>query len=114
MVRPSHWPRIGGLGGRLAGGRATILRSAWKDDVPADFNISVDSWSRRKAVYHDIGRAMRALLVTQCGLCVADSSRLTPHGFRHLLVTAGVQLAGAFRQMRPGNSGAPEPKFRDA
>ena len=43
-------------------------------------------------MYHDIGRAMRALLVTQCGLSVEDAIRLTPHGFRHLLVTAGVQL----------------------
>ena len=62
------------------------------DYVLAGFNISLNAWSPRKAVYHDIGRAMRALLVTQCGLSAEDATGLTPHGFRHLLVTAGVQL----------------------
>ena len=62
------------------------------DYVLAGFHISLDAWSPQKAVYNDIGRAMRALLVTQCGLSVADATRLTPQGFRHLLVTAGVQL----------------------
>ena len=35
---------------------------------------------------------MRALLVTQCGLTVEAAAELTPHGFRHVLVTAGTQL----------------------
>ena len=35
---------------------------------------------------------MRALLVTQCGLTVDAATELTLHGFRHVLVTAGVQL----------------------
>ena len=37
-------------------------------------------------------RVFRAMLGTQSGFSVAEASKFTPHGFRHVLVTAGAQL----------------------
>ena len=83
------------------------------DYVLAGVNISLDAWSRRTAVYHDIGRAKRALLAIHCWLSVKDSTRITPHGFRHLgNGGSSVAKAGPRRQVRPGYIGPLDPKLR--
>ena len=53
------------------------------------FNIALNSWLPRLATYHDLERALRVLLVTQCNLSVAAAAELTPHGFRHVTYGGG-------------------------
>jgi hypothetical protein len=62
------------------------------DYVLAGVNQALDAWAPRIATFNDVERVFRAMLCTQCGFSVAEASKFTPHGFRHVLVTAGAQL----------------------
>ena len=64
----------------------------WSDFVLAGVNQALDAWSPRIATYNDVKDVFRAMLWTQCGFSVAEAAKLTPHGFRHVLVSAGAQL----------------------
>ena len=62
------------------------------DYVLAGVNQALDAWSPRMATYNDVKHVFRAMLRTQCGFSVAEAAKSTPHGFRHVLVSAGAQL----------------------
>ena len=51
------------------------------DFVLSGFNNALDAWRPRAANYHDIERAMRALLVTQCGLTAEAAAEFHPTDF---------------------------------
>ena len=62
------------------------------DFVLTGVNRALDAWSPRMATYNDVKDVFRAMLCTQCGFSVAAAAELAPHGFRHILVSAGAQL----------------------
>ena len=55
-------------------------------------NGALDDWLPRLAAYSDIRRSLHFLLVVCCGMSVDEAVTFNPHGFRHILVTAGQQL----------------------
>ena len=55
-------------------------------------NGALDDWLPRPATYSDLRRSLHFLLVVGCGMSVDDAITYNPHGFRHILVTAGQQL----------------------
>ena len=67
------------------------------------------------ASYNDLERAFRAMLCTRCGISVAEAAKFTPHGFRNIMVSAGVQRGrqglvdtrglGALGDWTPGSIG---------
>ena len=62
------------------------------DFVLTGVNQALDAWYPRMATYNDAKGVFRAMLCTQCGFSVAAAAELAPHGFRHILVSAGAQL----------------------
>jgi len=62
------------------------------DYILAGFDASLGSWLPRRANFADVNRALRAMLVTQCGLSAQAAAAHTPHGLRGVLNTAGQQL----------------------
>lgn len=62
------------------------------DCYQAGFNASIDAWCQRRARIPYLGRALRAMLVTKCGLSTSDAALHGPHGCRWVLVTAGRHL----------------------
>ena len=55
-------------------------------------NSASDEWCKRPATYVDVRRMMHLMLIVYMGLPTEDSVGYTPHGFRHVLVTAAQHL----------------------
>ena len=56
-------------------------------------NASMDAWINRPAEYRDFSRAFHTLLMVYGGETPETVTTYTPHGCRHVQVTAGMQLA---------------------
>ena len=56
-------------------------------------NVAMDMWLPRPAEYRDFSRSFHTLLMTYGGETPASVIAYTPHGCRHVQVTAGTQLA---------------------
>ena len=56
-------------------------------------NSSMDAWLERPARYDDFARALHLLLMIHGGETPESVIEFTPHGCRHVQVTAGAQLA---------------------
>ena len=56
-------------------------------------NVTLDAWTNRPAVYHDFHRALQLMLMVYAGESPASVVEFTPHGCRHVQVTAATQLA---------------------
>mgnify|MGYP003324326614 CR=1 FL=1 len=78
---------------------APWLEELGKCDLPGpDFivmapNATLDDWLPRPAEYRDFSRALHLLLMLYCGETPESVVCYTPHGCRHVMVTAGTQLA---------------------
>jgi hypothetical protein len=55
-------------------------------------NATLDAWLPRPAEYRDFSRALHLLLMIYCGESPNSVVDYTPHGCRHVMVTAGTQL----------------------
>ena len=55
-------------------------------------NGAMDAWLPRPAEYSDARRALHLLLLLSCRLNAEQAVEYNPHGFRHILVSAGQQL----------------------
>jgi len=77
---------------------APWLKELAKCDLPGpDFiilapNATLDAWLPRPAEYRDFSRALHLLLMIYCGESPKSVVEYTPHGCRHVMVTAGTQL----------------------
>ena len=77
---------------------APWLEELAKCDLPGpDFiilapNATLDAWLPRPAEYRDISRALHMLLMLYGGETLESVIEYTPHGCRHVMVTAGTQL----------------------
>ena len=56
-------------------------------------NATLDGWINRPATYHDFSRSLHLLLMVYAGETPETVVNFTPHGCRHVQVTAGAQLA---------------------
>ena len=56
-------------------------------------NVGLTAWLRRPAEYRDFARAYHLLLMIYGGESPSSVVEYTPHGCRHVQVTAGAQLA---------------------
>ena len=56
-------------------------------------NVDLTAWLRRPAEYRDFARAYHLLLMVYGGESPSSVVEYTPHGCRHVQVTAGAQLA---------------------
>ena len=76
----------------------------WVDELHADGlpgpdylvkapNATLDGWLNRPATYHDFSRPLHLLLMVYAGETPETVINFTPHGCRHVQVTAGSQLA---------------------
>jgi len=55
-------------------------------------NVTLDAWLQRPAEYSDFSRALHLLLMVYAGETPQNVITYTPHGCRHVSVTAGTQL----------------------
>jgi hypothetical protein len=55
-------------------------------------NTAGDEWLPRAAEYSDARRMLHLVLMIYFGFSATDAVSYNPHGFRHILVTAGQQL----------------------
>ena len=75
-----------------------MARRAGKCSLPGpDFiilapNATLDAWLPRPAEYRDFSRALHLLLMLYGGEIRKSVVEYTPHGCRHVMVTAGAQL----------------------
>ena len=56
-------------------------------------NVAMNAWLPRPAEYRDFSRAFHTMLMTYGGETPASVVAYTPHGCRHVQITAGTQLA---------------------
>ena len=56
-------------------------------------NSACDAWCERPATYADARRVLHLVLMAYCGHSAEEAVEFNPHSFRHLMVTAGQQLA---------------------
>ena len=60
---------------------------------------SLDGWLKRPAAYGDVRRALHLMLITFVGMSPQQAAEYNPHGFRHVLVTAGQQMCALGRAL---------------
>ena len=101
MVRVHKGHLYCGLGPPMALGthKAGLPR---KDFIFAAANSAGDQWCSRPAAFADIQRMLHHLLMKYGGMNATDALVYQPHGFRHFLVVAGVQLRSQGHIVREG------------
>ena len=79
-------------------------------------NATLDAWLPRPAEYRDFSRALHLLLMLYCGESPTSVVEYTPHGCRHVMVTAGTQLVaqGILNKIVAGNARALGERIQDA
>ena len=74
------------------------LRLMAREDLPGDDYMlkaptaALDDWLQRPAEYADVRRGLHLILMVSFGMPAIDAVVYNPHGFRHVMVTAGQQL----------------------
>ena len=85
------WFDYGRLGGAMDG-RVSACGLHGPDYIILAPNVTLDVWLPRPAEYRDFSRALHLLLMIHGGENPESVTDFTPHGCRHVLVTAGAQL----------------------